>query len=299
MHLLPVLSVGLLLVGAPADAALTRDQQRCVNAQNKNLGKVAVAFGKQIERCVRGIAKGTESRTLSECVDDDDSGKIARAAQKAGDDDVRRCQGVDSGGTPKAPGVFYTGSANSNAAATASAESLETIVFGGTEDVFLKSDQPFGAQCQRAVLQSLAKCQATRLKEFEKCKRNALSQNRSPFPSGATTPSELETCLSVDSKGRIEQKCTLDVLQAIGEKCRDNSTWETFVASGICPACSSFDDECLFDCLSEPNTCAVCGAIRQADDLDTNCDLFDDGTANGSCASASQAFVDRPANLLR
>ena len=48
--------------------------------------------------------------------------------------------------------------------------------------------------------------------------------------------------------------------------------------------------ECIHDCLEVPLECETCLAINKADDLNADCDLLDDGQANGSCAGADESI---------
>ncbi len=276
--------VALVLVAPTTSprAELTRDQQRCVDTQNQHLRKVVTVVDKRLERCVRAISSGSDTRPLTQCTLDDNSGAIARAAQRAASADARRCQGNDSNGDPKAPAVFYTGSVNVTATAKDLATALDPSLFGGV-GVFLRSEERFGAPCQRSAVKAFRKCQETRLKEFERCKRRALKVGQTPFPSGATTPAELQLCILDDPRGQIARRCELGIPDAIERGCRDHSANETFIFPGTCPACDPADGQCLADCLSPPIDCAFCQALNQADGLAEDCDLFDDGASNGSC----------------
>ena len=59
--------------------------------------------------------------------------------------------------------------------------------------------------------------------------------------------------------------------------------WAQFCAAGHD---RSDDPAALARCLEERASCRVCSALARADELDsvTDCDLFDDGVANSSCA---------------
>lgn len=296
--------ISFLLLGALfvtptlSEAALTKSQQRCVKVQNTDLRKVTAQIGKRISICVKKIGSGTDARTLSGCVTDDDQGRIARATSKTMADDARLCQGNDSHGDPKAPAVFYSGAPSTNAAATSAATVLIPTVFGAGESVLMPTDEPNrqGFSCQQAVASSLQRCQAALLLAFEKCKTAAMR-------SGATTPAELIACLGSDPRGAVAAACVSDfqtLLQKDG-RCTATGVTMAFVDSysGVCPCADPFDGACLDRCLARPTTCAVCGAINQTDALGANCDVFDDGLNNGSCGSASRVFVDPPSSLLR
>ena len=83
---LATFALAMLLLPEAASAVLTKDQQNCVRTQNKNLTKVAKTIGKEMCTCVRNISKGKDNRTVLDCLNADDKGKVAKAKQKALDD---------------------------------------------------------------------------------------------------------------------------------------------------------------------------------------------------------------------
>ena len=49
------------------------------------------------------------------------------------------------------------------------------------------------------------------------------------------------------------------------------------------PGCGTSDPADLAACLDERVECRVCLTLNEADELNRDCDLFDDGAANASC----------------
>jgi hypothetical protein len=109
----------------------------------------------------------------------------------------------------------------------------------------------------------MQKCQDTKLKNFGKCKKDALK-------TGAATPEEIETaCLTTIDDGG---KCGTDM----AKKCTSTDNDALF------PGCAG---EALAACLDQKVECEVCVVLNDLDGLARNCDEFDDGEVNGSCAT--------------
>ena len=80
-------------VGDARAQLLTKDQQKCVRALNKDLTKVDATVAKQITGCLKNHAGGKPLSksdptlvTLEGCEVADEKGKIGKAAQKTIDD---------------------------------------------------------------------------------------------------------------------------------------------------------------------------------------------------------------------
>ena len=133
-----------------------------------------------------------------------------------------------------------------------------------------------GCKCQQAVGKDVEKIAATKFKTFLKCKKIALANL-----AGATA-ADLEDCvddflnpnsIAANSKGKIG-KSVAKLGSDITKKCTNN----------VFPGnCSGATLGTLADCLDERVECRVCLAINAIDGLSVDCDLFDDGAANGSC----------------
>ena len=94
---------------------------------------------------------------------------------------------------------------------------------------------------------------------------------------------DLEDCLGADARGRIAKHCAADssrLRAAIDRRC-----WVGGVDLGAAfPGCDSSDPSGLASCLDARAECELCRAVNDADGLSKDCDLFDDGLANGTCA---------------
>src|SRR5579862_5579913 len=88
--------------------AQDKDQQKCINAVNKDAGKVAATQGKANSACVK---TGTKGAVTASCPTDDPKGKLTKAEGKTGSDEMMDCLAMDL------PTFGYTSSGTANSAA--------------------------------------------------------------------------------------------------------------------------------------------------------------------------------------
>ncbi len=146
-------------------------------------------------------------------------------------------------------------------------------------------DPTTDGKCQLAAAKETKKCQDEKLKQFIKCKKNGLKGKTDPLsvPDPASSPfdraANLEGCMGFDPKGKIDKDCNVKLLDKLEKSCTGLDLATLF--PGDCSGAA--DTTALKDCLDRLVECAVCTALNQADGLNQDCDLFDDGTANDSC----------------
>ncbi len=100
-----------------------------------------------------------------------------------------------------------------------------------------------------------------------------------PLRASALPPVALDWKASqADPKGKIQKTCVTKLADAIGKRCTGIDLVRAF------PGCQTSDPGELQVCLDRMVECQVCRALNEADNLDRNCDLFDDSLANGSCS---------------
>jgi hypothetical protein len=253
----------------------TGDQQKCLNAVNKDGAAVAKEQGKENVACVKGAGKGTLTGTAQACLTADAKGKVAKRKSKTTADETKSC-------TPP-PDFGFTGAAAVNTAAQQAEVDLVADVYGANLDAAILSctSNKAGCACQQKVSASLEKLAATKLAEFVKCKKTFLK-------AGADSATDLEGCVSnsgvqgsiaADTKGKIA-KAVSGLNGTIGKAC-------TGVSGAFPGNCTALTQPALGTCLDHQVECRVCQAINEMDGLAVNCDLFDDGVANGSCATGA------------
>jgi hypothetical protein len=254
------------------------DQQKCINALNKNLAKVAKAQGKDIQDCIKDYAKGkdlTPAATIEECLTADRKGKVAKATGKTESDETKKCSG-----TP--PDFGATDSTIVNATAIQKKLDLIHEVFGSDLDTVVLPEAELTkdeSKCQQAITKAVQKCQDAKFKEFNKCKKSGLKDESMQGFVGLQ-----ENCLGTgaagipDAGGKIVKACETKILSTINKKC--GTPVDTSTAFSGCPP---GDAAALAACLDQKVECQVCRALNQADVLSRDCDEFDDGVVNTSC----------------
>jgi glycerophosphoryl diester phosphodiesterase len=264
----------------------SKDQQSCINELNKGLAKVAKTQGKDIGKCIKDGSKGKlEGQSIEECITADNKGKVAKAKQKTISKASPLC-GVPPDFGPSDPNTV-------NQVAVEKELSLIHEVFGSDLDaataIISAADNKDGSKCQQGVAKAMKKCQDAKLKVFNACKKSGLSAKSS---SRIVNPLGLAGCFSgrgdsiaADVKGKVAKACdpgTGKIKTTIDKKCV--ADLGAFAGcndpNGPLPSAGE-----LATCIDRLVECEVCLALNAADDLYHyhDCDLFDDGEANGSC----------------
>jgi hypothetical protein len=272
--LIAALLVGLgTLVPADAGAAQTKDEQKCTNAMNKDLQKIASTEGKDINACIKNFAKGKTAdlgpsgkQTAEECQTNDVKGKVAKAISKMEQNFAKKCPSLPPFGVTD-PNVI---------AAQAVDKELGIIddVMGEDLDValILEAVDKEASKCQQAVIKSMFKCQEAQMKSYNTCKKDGLKNGT------ILDSADLAECLDEDPKGKIAKACDPDsgkLQKDIGKKCVEKSV----DLSEAFPGCDPNDADGLHACLLDAVECYTCVAIQAADGIE-------DGPACGSCASS-------------
>ncbi|MEO7437136.1 MAG: hypothetical protein ABI080_16800 [Candidatus Binatia bacterium] len=253
----------------------TSGQQACLNAVNKDGAAVAKEQGKESLACVKGAGKGTLPGTAQTCLTADLKGKVAKRKAKTTADEAKSCSA--------APSFGFTGATTVNTAAQQGKVDLVADVYGPSLDaaIITCASSKAGCACQQKVSASLEKLAAVKFATFVSCKKAALK-------AGASAVAALEACvnnagtpgsIAADTKGKLA-KGVASLSSTIGKACTD-------VANAFPGNCNARTQPALGVCLDTQVECRVCQAINEMDGLAVNCDLFDDGVANGSCASGA------------
>ena len=280
---IPIMEVGIGGVEKIAPAPETpqnKDQQKCINELNKNFAKVAKAQGKAICKCIKDGSKGQLTGTIETCLTADVGGKVAKAQNKTVSKESQKCT------TP--PDFGATDATTVNQVSVQKELDLIHAIFGSDLDTGVIIDfdaDKDGSKCQTAAAKASKKCQDAKLKAFNSCKKDGL-KGKLPGVLSFDQVTDLEDeCLGAgpngipDPKSKITKACETKLDDTIGKKCAGNLD--------VFPGCNDPNapgtPQALADCLDRLVECKVCLAINQADNLARNCDLFDDGTTNGSC----------------
>jgi cysteine-rich repeat protein len=291
---LAVSLTGALLVSAalaapPATAQISRDQQLCINSMEKDFTLIDKQVGRQVASCLKNHAKGRPLSplpfidTVVECVLDDPRGKIGFASQRAMANFTRRC-------TPPLPGfgptdVFALGNAGERAAHTLARDVWTQDL---DPNLVLESVDKRAATCQQKAWKAATKCEQARLKEFSLCTRKGLRGAAVPglIDSGADLQNR---CLGVgtnpqpDPRKKVARACS-DPKKGI-QKFIDRSCSNLNLSlTALFPTCGTTTTAGTAACLNRKAACNTCMALNAANDLDRDCELFDDGLVNNTCA---------------
>ena len=262
-----LLSLSIFLHGPAGAAEQSPKQQQCINTLNKNFLKIASTQGKEILACLKGGSKGQlDPQTIEECLTADNRGKVAKAKSKTEADDSKKC-------SAQPPDFGATNATTVNDAAVQKELDLVHAIFGLDLDaVIAPSEDKFKSKCQQKVTSKAKKCQDTKLKVFNECKKSALKQ-------GAAEATDIETCIFADPEGVIAKACVDKVAAQVRSQCvrKEVDLVDAF------PGINLSDPNALVDALDQTVECLACLAVNEADDLNRDCDEVDAGVVNGSC----------------
>ncbi len=274
-HLRLALTVACRVVVVLALTALSaRAQQQsvkqrlCIRQMNKACEVVAEAQGHANRLCVRLAGKGLVS-DVDLCVATDPSGKVPHKKQTTIRRENSRCLR-----TPEQnPDFGKTDATTVNDAAQGEEINLfESVMGSPAQPAIINCDgDPLGCKCQQRVTLFYGKVIFRKIEGFLLCKKPGLRQGTIVSNAG------LENCMGADPRGKVASK--LGRLQKeIQKRCIDRGV---NLGTAFPGSCSSAPD--LKACLDARTNCYACRMLNAADGLSKDCDLFDDGLANGSC----------------
>ena len=273
-------ALGVLLLASSAGAQLNTAEQKCVNALNKDVAKLASVQGKANVACLKnaGTGKLPSGQSADACLRADTKNKLSAAQSKVAEHYADLCV-VD----PPAFGV-PAGTA-AVVAAVPSDQSLSLIadVFGASlsNAAISCATDKVACGCQQAIANGYEKLAKTQLKTFLGCKKATLE-------AGAMSSSGLEDCvdngatagsIAADSKTKIA-KAETKLGDAITKKCPTPAVNTALAAPGACAGRSGAG---LSACIANLVSCRVCLTLNLTDGLAVDCDLFDDAALNVSC----------------
>lgn len=290
ISLAAVLTFGAALAAvavSPAAAQIGRDQQVCITAMQKAFRRLDKQVLLQAAACLRNHAKGKELSPLPsidsivECLADDPRGRIAIASMRADAELLRRCP-------LPLPSFGPTDPWQLSLVGRVSPQGLVTDLWTDDLEAWLpvESIDLAGSSCQRKVWKAVTKCEQAKIKEFGRCTR--LGLRGAAVPGLIDSGAELrDLCLGVgaasqpDPKGKVARACSnpqRGLQKALDKRCANQSLTALF------PTCGSATSAGTAACLDRRISCRTCLALNAVNGIDRDCELFDDGLANGSCA---------------
>ncbi|MFN8642693.1 MAG: hypothetical protein U0802_13950 [Candidatus Binatia bacterium] len=293
------LAVALSVTAAGAQP-LDRDARKCVTAIDKGLALQAKAQTKVARDCLKRGAAGALGAmpAVEACLGADAKGLLAKQRAGALEGEARSCLVGDLPAvaapvlvgpyTPPAnPGAFDPDTDEIYAETTiAAAPNAVTFAlrdaFGDPLDagVLGATANPAGAKCQASLAKAITGCAAAQRKAILTCKKKALA-------SGASSAGALESgCLMTagnpaagvpDPKGTLALKCATAIAKTLTQHCVGQ------VPAALPGGCGTSADPAA--CLTHRVACRVCQEANSGSGLARDCDLFDDGLDNASCAA--------------
>ena len=256
LSLLLMLTVASLGLSLPVEGRA--DTPKCLNALNGSLVRLSGLQSREIRRCLRAAARSQLETPLLECLVGDAKGRRAKARAKLASGAARHCSDpLPDFGRPRSS--IATNLATIEQAAVQKELGLLGDVFGSDLEAVLATP----TKCQRSVWKAVSRCQDLHLKAFNACKKRGIKKGEINDGSG------IAGCVGTDPKGRLARVCA-KIAVAIDRRC-DAPEW---------PGCAGPDPAA---CMESPVRCRVCPTLNTVDDLDIDCDLFDNAAADGSC----------------
>ena len=281
------------------EASQTREQQHCLSVLNGLTIKLTDVQSRASGSCFKNAGRGKlrDDQTLADCLVTEGDRKSRGLAAKIA---------MIQDGTPAAPDrskcmeVPNFGYVDDVALVEASlAESrryLQELIVAAPDDVVIDATIPenkYAALCQRLVLRGSDMVLRALLKEFATCQKSLLKDKSAP----AVSAEDLEACFVAageDRKRRVA-KMQARLRSVYQRKCAPFGV-SPDVILGV-PAATTIDG--FISSMQVSARCAACRVLNRTENLQYNCELWDDGSANDSCfeevpPSPRGAFVDGP-----
>lgn len=277
------------LVLVTENVPVTSDHQKCIQKMQKQLEKLSKAVERRAYNCLRLVAKGLIPGPVETCFATEEP-KTTAATTSASKTFDNVCSGFDAVGYLRFP-AFGTAQVDELRAAAEERDlDMGHGILGPDLDLGLipESTDRDASRCQQLVFRKTQNCEAQMLKEFRRC--STLGFKGKEGPVGATlpfdAPADQALCLDHDPNGRLAKKCDTPgsrpdaIRKAIAKRCVDDGV----DLAAAFPGCGTGDGEALHACVLASARCATCTVLdASSEDLNLDCDTFDDGAANASC----------------
>jgi hypothetical protein len=256
------------------------DQQKCFFKMQGMAGKVAKLHKKAHSKCLK-LAKKGKITDAEECAQKVLAPSLARAAQKTLDSQLKHCVTL--------PDFAHSSAGAINAAAYGETGQIFSEVLGtnGQGQVRSSSASITTASCLQKVAIGLDKVSSYRRKMVAKrikagikdgvVASSADAQRLFLLPDGVVVPIVTEDDQKFAAKvAKAESK----LLKLLEKKCTGVDLAEAF--PGVCAAATS--PNTFSDCANESIRCHTCREGRETLTMFADCDLVDNGSADGSCS---------------
>lgn len=275
---------------APLSASVFNAEDKCAYRMNKRASRLAKLAGKDDAKCVKDAAAFGGDATA--CVEDQGTPKTTSGEQRLLDDYATFCTspppfatnagtccegGSNDGDACTGPGDCPSGTCTVAACISGAAEdaanALVHDLFGPTVSI---GSAATGA-CQLRALQAAVNVHEMRWRSLARCKQQSIA-------SLTTEADFVSTCLGPPQPAFVNIAAKEAVLATkLQRSCIDAGVGA--LGTVFPGACAAASDPAFAACLDRRIACRFCLGAVVADDIATplDCDVLDDGTANGSC----------------
>ncbi|HYC54722.1 MAG TPA: hypothetical protein VEL28_07275 [Candidatus Binatia bacterium] len=245
------------------------EQQKCLQSTATASAKLAKARAKEYAKCLKSAAgEDLVGCSAEDCVASDASGKVGDALAKLRD--------ISSASCRTQPDFAYRHPSLVGSVVVDETIGLFDDVLGPDLDdvAILKSEDARGAACQGKILKAATKLGLTMTSLYDACRKAAV-----PTVTSAEALADCLDAITADDSGKVAA-AERGIDAAVAGTCAglDMNT----VLDGSCDGAPD-----LGDCVAERARCRACRRASSSDDLGTDCDLFDDGNADGSCTGVA------------
>ncbi len=262
----------LLSVVGSASAQLPSAVQHCIGAYDTKLRLVSLQAGKSARACVRAAAKGVETAPDT-CVVSNTDGKIAGKEAKVA---ALYTGGKCTGSEPTQQGAIA-----GNAAHRGMATDLAHDIFGDPVTAAVIGVGSSDARCLDMTLKRAVQSVAAITKGHRQCTESGLKSGA--VVDAATLDAACGSFAQIDGTGKAQARLTKLVVD-VGAACNAATIGLATLFPGLDPGCHA-NGVALGGCVAERTRCRACLALNDADGQHIDCDLFDDGAADGSCVA--------------
>jgi cysteine-rich repeat protein len=279
------------LAGSAAAQIQESGQQACLNKSSGSARKVATSTIKNAVDCLKkgSTADLPMGMTAQACLTADLKGKVGKARTKTSGAVTKSCGAV--------PDFGFTSDATLNNSHEDEAVGFIPDLFGDDLDAALAGpllpDEK--ARCTSGVVGQSVKVADAMLKVFLGCMKDGLREGV------IVDDASLQACLNeivVDARGRVSKAVARVETKLAPSLC-------TATPGDYLPEIDGADELCdrygialplnastAATCLANRMRCRVCRMLNQSHDLAQNCDLFDDGSVDGTCPECPNGSTD-------
>lgn len=270
-----------VLSAPPASAQpQSKNQRACIDALNKSAKKIGLQQGREDLMCLRDAANGKlDGLTAQECLTADRKNRMAKAVDAVVVLEGKKC-------SAEIPDFAYTDSATViDAAQTGRLLSFADLFTAAADSAVIPcADDKPTCRCQKVGALATELLTKAKTDIFVSCKSPALKD-------GAASAADVAKCIddeatersiAADPRDKI-QKAVARVAKQLDRTCdKPGVTLDAFSSHAFC---SGLQGAALASCLDRITSCRVCQVLNRVDDLDVDCDLFDNDVADGSCSN--------------